>query len=102
MQILIEHIFQFISTEWLSCRFVLNIMVIFGFMLNYALRVNLTIALVDMIATPSNDTILSNETLSTVNATIASVTEAVADDGKIRFNWSEKDKQLILGSFFWG
>lgn len=30
-------------TEFFSCRFVLNVMVILGFMLNYALRVNLTI-----------------------------------------------------------
>ncbi|XP_050465192.1 putative inorganic phosphate cotransporter [Cataglyphis hispanica] len=37
----------------LSCRQVLNIMVILGFMLNYMLRVNLTIAIVSM-ATPDN------------------------------------------------
>lgn len=33
----------------LSCRQVLNIMVILGFMLNYMLRVNLTIAIVSMV-----------------------------------------------------
>lgn len=37
----------------LSCRQVLNIMVILGFMLNYMLRVNLTIAIVSMVM-PSN------------------------------------------------
>lgn len=36
---------------FLTCRQVLNIMVIFGFMLNYALRVNLTIAIVAMVPT---------------------------------------------------
>ncbi|XP_076626570.1 putative inorganic phosphate cotransporter isoform X1 [Colletes latitarsis] len=41
--------------DWLTCRQVLNIMVILGFMLNYMLRVNLTIAIVSMV-TPSNDT----------------------------------------------
>ena len=35
--------------ERLSCRQVLNIMVILGFMLNYMLRVNLTIAIVAMV-----------------------------------------------------
>lgn len=35
----------FIYSGWITCRQVLNIMVIFGFMLNYALRVNLTIAI---------------------------------------------------------
>lgn len=38
--------------EFLSCRQVLNIMVILGFMLNYALRVNLTIAIVAMVEDP--------------------------------------------------
>ncbi|XP_011704679.1 PREDICTED: putative inorganic phosphate cotransporter [Wasmannia auropunctata] len=37
----------------LSCRQVLNIMVILGFMLNYMLRINLTIAIVSMVI-PSN------------------------------------------------
>ncbi|XP_032666804.1 putative inorganic phosphate cotransporter [Odontomachus brunneus] len=40
----------------LSCRQVLNIMVILGFMLNYMLRVNLTIAIVSMV-TPSNSSL---------------------------------------------
>ncbi|KAK9296824.1 hypothetical protein QLX08_009237 [Tetragonisca angustula] len=39
----------------LTCRQVLNIMVILGFMLNYMLRVNMTIAIVSMVM-PSNDT----------------------------------------------
>lgn len=47
------------STGSLSCRQVLNIMVILGFMLNYMLRVNLTIAIVAMVI-PSNDTSHSN------------------------------------------
>lgn len=46
-----QFIFMEIS-EFLSCRQVLNIMVIFGFMLNYALRVNLTIAIVAMVEEP--------------------------------------------------
>ncbi|CAL1677061.1 unnamed protein product [Lasius platythorax] len=41
------------SKDRLSCRQVLNIMVILGFMLNYMLRVNLTIAIVSMV-TPDN------------------------------------------------
>lgn len=40
--------------EYLSCRQVLNLMVIMGFMLNYALRVNLTIAIVAMVEEPVN------------------------------------------------
>nr|XP_034194461.1 putative inorganic phosphate cotransporter [Osmia lignaria] len=40
--------------DLLTCRQVLNIMVILGFMLNYMLRVNMTIAIVSMVI-PSND-----------------------------------------------
>lgn len=40
-------------SDRLSCLQVLNIMVILGFMLNYMLRVNLTIAIVSMVM-PSN------------------------------------------------
>jgi hypothetical protein len=49
----------------LSCRQVLNIMVILGFMFNYMLRVNLTIAIVAMVV-PGNktDSPHSNATLT--------------------------------------
>ncbi|KAK9878766.1 hypothetical protein WA026_023746 [Henosepilachna vigintioctopunctata] len=77
--------------EFLSCRFILNLMVIIGFMFNYMLRVNITIAIVDMIqpnSTSLNST--SNETVikSTVN--------------EQRFNWTESQKNDVLGFFFWG
>ena len=38
------------ETMTLNCRQVLNLMVFFGFMFNYMLRVNLTIAIVEMVA----------------------------------------------------
>ncbi|XP_066584108.1 putative inorganic phosphate cotransporter [Prorops nasuta] len=53
-------------TGYLNCRQVLNIMVILGFMLNYMLRVNLTIAIVTMVM-PANNTILHSNN-STVKA----------------------------------
>ncbi|KAL0112804.1 hypothetical protein PUN28_012219 [Cardiocondyla obscurior] len=40
--------------DCLSCRQVLNIMVILGFMLNYMLRMNLTIAIVSMVISSNN------------------------------------------------
>lgn len=46
--------------DWLTCRKVLNIMVILGFMLNYMLRVNLTISIVSMVL-PDNHTSDDNE-----------------------------------------
>lgn len=44
-----------VFSDSLTCKQVLNIMVILGFMLNYMLRVNMTIAIVSMVV-PSNDT----------------------------------------------
>lgn len=56
MSLLLSFFFFFLIffTEFLSCRQVLNLMVILGFMLNYALRVNLTIAIVAMVEEPAS------------------------------------------------
>lgn len=43
-----------VLSDRLTCRQVLNILVILGFMLNYMLRVNLTIAIVSMVI-PRNE-----------------------------------------------
>lgn len=47
----------FLVSGCLTCVQVLNIMVLLGFMLNYALRVNLTIAIVEMVYDTKNHTI---------------------------------------------
>uniref|UniRef100_A0A1B6JRD3 Major facilitator superfamily (MFS) profile domain-containing protein n=1 Tax=Homalodisca liturata TaxID=320908 RepID=A0A1B6JRD3_9HEMI len=101
-------------SEKLSCRQVLNIMVFFGFMVNYMLRVNLTIAIVDMVV-PSNLTdkngqeiiysecvaaepvVPSNKTIDDQLTTVS----APVDTG-IRFDWDAKEQNIIIGSFFWG
>lgn len=70
--------------EKISCVKVLNVMVFFGFMVNYMLRVNLTIAIVNMteeINSTSNETALHNDP---------------------RFEWDTYQRNLILGCFFWG
>ena len=54
------------AVDRITCRQVLNLMVILGFMFNYMLRVNLTIAIVAMIDAP-NDTHLNSQ-LSEVNS----------------------------------
>ncbi|XP_052864741.1 sialin [Anopheles cruzii] len=93
---------------WITCRQVLNIMVIFGFMLNYALRVNFTIAIVAMtkalvsVATGgdgSNTTDALNTTLAT---TVSSTTELSVIDESEKFEWDARQQNLMLGSFFWG
>lgn len=50
-------------SDHLSCRNILNIMVILGFMLNYMLRVNLTIAIVSMVIPSNSSSQRSNESL---------------------------------------
>ncbi|CAB3230190.1 unnamed protein product [Arctia plantaginis] len=81
-------------TGCLTCVQVLNIMVLLGFMLNYALRVNLTIAIVEM---------TYNQTqIADTNQTIHNVTEHPEHIEQTRYNWNTKQKNLLLGCFFWG
>lgn len=88
-------------------------MVILGFMFNYMLRVNLTIAIVAMVV-PGNktDSPITNATGSgcqaptlpssnTTSPTEAPTQPSEAFDG-LRFEWDEYEQNLILGCFFWG
>lgn len=77
--------------EFLSCRFVLNLMVILGFMFNYMLRVNVTIAIVDMIE--------PNRTALNLTANSSVLKSRVSEE---RFSWTESQKNDVLGLFFWG
>lgn len=78
-------------TNLLTCRQILHIMVMTGFMFNYMLRVNITIALVDMVEK-------SNTTNVTANAT--NFTEF--RKGGTKFDWDKHATGQIIGSFFWG
>ncbi|CAH2242519.1 jg3834 [Pararge aegeria aegeria] len=83
-------------TGCLTCVQVLNIMVLLGFMLNYALRVNLTIAIVEMIYDTKNHTV-ANFT-EHINGTV----EHPGHIEQTRYHWDTKQKNLLLGCFFWG
>lgn len=85
----------------------------FGFMLNYALRVNLTIAIVEMVQPQNNtqtpeDTITTTETLSE-NVTSSNIAAFTADDKnriediyEDKFPWDSYQQNFVLGCFFWG
>lgn len=91
-------------TDWMSCRLVLNLMVITGFMLNYAFRVNLTIAIVAMVkqvVPVVNNSTLGEHTNITTNVTVPLITDD-PDDGSAKYTWNEYEQNFILGSFFWG
>ena len=74
-----------VLSDSLTCRQVLNIMVILGFMLNYMLRVNMTIAIVSMVM-PSNHTSTHSDSNNRTGEcfdrrTAANVTTSFDDDG---------------------
>lgn len=83
-------------------------MVILGFMLNYALRVNLTIAIVAMVS-PVVNLVKSNAT-EVVGAITQALTgnetstlaPALANADDTHFAWDAYEQNIILGSFFWG
>lgn len=72
LSLLIFFFFYITLSDWISCRQVLNLMVIFGFMLNYALRVNLTIAIVAMVPTVHHDTNTTTNITEIVTTTAVS------------------------------
>lgn len=80
---------MFVFSDKLTCRQVLHIMVFFGFMVNYMFRVNLTIAIVDMVV-PINKSVddhdgkpLSSECVAFVAPTNASVTKSLVSEDKV-------------------
>ncbi|XP_032519249.1 sialin [Danaus plexippus] len=87
-------------TGCLTCVQVLNIMVLLGFMLNYALRVNLTIAIVEMIYDNKTDALAMVTNITDTNTT--NVTQHPEHIEQTRYHWDTKQKNHLLGSFFWG
>lgn len=88
-------------------------MVILGFMLNYALRVNLTIAIVAMVkhdhTTNENGITPNSENFSEFGSTEwppsqinSSYYDGGSEEEKQKFAWSAYDQNIILGCFFWG
>uniref|UniRef100_A0A2S2QH96 Sialin n=1 Tax=Sipha flava TaxID=143950 RepID=A0A2S2QH96_9HEMI len=94
------------KTPSMSCSRILNTMVLFGFMVNYMLRVNFTIAIVDMVPQKQNVSIEQQNTnfsIPALNNTNSSLNLTLSKSpGEIKFNWSEYEQNIILGSFFWG
>lgn len=105
-------------TDRVSCRQVLNLMVILGFMFNYMLRVNLTIAIVDMVVQPSTESATNLTTIqnTTEMLEIESRTSEFGLENRTKtengnttlvtqgtkFNWNKYEQNYVLGCFFWG
>uniref|UniRef100_H2ZGY3 Sialin n=1 Tax=Ciona savignyi TaxID=51511 RepID=H2ZGY3_CIOSA len=71
---------------WLSTRFSLAYLAFFGFMNVYALRVNLSVAILSMV----NSTYMASHNNSNISG----------DTGE--FNWDAHKRSLVLGAFFYG
>lgn len=70
-------------------------MVILGFMFNYMLRVNLTIAIVEMVE--------DDESNSTMMVEGTNHTQPIPYENEgTKFHWDKYAQNNILGSFFWG
>ncbi|KAM8711619.1 hypothetical protein ACLKA7_012174 [Drosophila subpalustris] len=105
-----------------EARTVLWYMTFIGFIVNYMLRINLNITIVDMIVTPATN--LTNATLATNASQLATVPglESSANDSALNqryswerqfldwanidyerdgFHWNEREQSNLLGSFFW-
>lgn len=107
--------FSWNFSEFLSCRKVLNIMVIMGFMLNYALRVNLTIAIVAMVDDQMDNKTTnltskhehnntnsymthSNEDLTSASHTLPNTTAAEPfqhPNDKVSMKWNRKNRSFF-------
>ncbi|XP_063913783.1 sialin-like [Zophobas morio] len=66
-------------SEFLTCKHILIVVVFLGFMLHHMLRINMSVAIIDMIVSNGSN-----------------MTEVQ------RFDWNEEQKNDILGCFFWG
>ncbi|KAJ3657207.1 hypothetical protein Zmor_016225 [Zophobas morio] len=76
------HCLEIMSSEILTCQRVLSLTVFLGFMIHHMLRVNISIAIVEMVFRNNSN-----------------VTQ---EDHGPRYYWNEEQKNDVLGYFFWG
>ncbi|XP_026761732.1 putative inorganic phosphate cotransporter [Galleria mellonella] len=86
------------TTGWIKCRTILGIMGFLGFANVYAMRVNLSVAIVAMI---NSTTSSSNDTGVDV-CPVSEPTNNTIPPKPGDFNWSAEQQSIILGSFFYG
>lgn len=78
----------------IPARFVLAVIAFFGFVNVYALRVNLSVAIVSM------TNLTENQQSNNSECPVGNTTSGKAHTGT--FNWSSTEVGLILGAFFYG
>jgi MFS family permease len=87
------------TTDWVKARHILGLLGFLGFANVYAMRVNLSVAIVAMVyrntTQPNN-----NNTYDHCVAPNSSNSTQPPNEGE--FNWDEATQGLVLGSFFYG
>lgn len=91
---------MFCFSDRISCRFVLNLMVILGFMFNYMLRVNLTIAIVEMVIPTTK--LSENVTTEITNGDGNDTGNVTVPEYPGKYAWDKYDQNFLLGSFYIG
>ncbi|XP_030567768.1 putative inorganic phosphate cotransporter [Drosophila novamexicana] len=96
------------ADSWLQTRHIFGLMGFLGFAVVYAMRVNLSVAIVAMVnqtAIPhSNSSVLANDTCPTPasNGTSMGTFWRRLPPSEGEFVWDEATQGLVLGSFFYG
>ncbi|XP_068220261.1 putative inorganic phosphate cotransporter [Palaemon carinicauda] len=93
--------------EWWGCRHTIAVMSFIGLVVSYAMRVNLSIAIVAMVGTGvKNATRFIQRNQSEVCPAPYAQSPELNDQEQIRanaeFDWDEETQGLLLGAFFWG
>ncbi|KAK7092722.1 hypothetical protein V1264_008424 [Littorina saxatilis] len=94
---------------WTSQRFLLSILCFFGFVMMFAQRVNLSIAIVSMVDNDFLDSLVMNQSALAMNQSglvtpVVDKCPTMDEQSNLRgdFHWDKKTQGLILGAFFWG
>lgn len=95
---------------WTSYRLGLAILGFFGFILVYAVRVNLSVAIVCMVNSTAVSSSDSNDTVDLVSecggfsdaATVSNVSVPAGLEASGSLVWDKRTQGSVLGAFFWG
>ncbi|PZC79555.1 hypothetical protein B5X24_HaOG216220 [Helicoverpa armigera] len=88
------------TTGWIKCRTVLGIMGFLGFASVYAMRVNLSVAIVAMVNSTTPTPTNSSTDVDVCPASPVSNSSVPQRPGD--FNWTVEQQSIVLGSFFYG
>lgn len=88
---------------WRLKRYRMAFLIFWGFAVVYALRVNLSVAIVSMVKQPAKNSTHKGECAKNSSSDIyLGYNESVPEYGDETFDWTSEQQGIILGSFFYG